>query len=89
MSVLQGRLIDMPEKLKYLRKRDGVSQTELAKRVGLGRRIVAELETNKCPFTLRSVISYTDYFGLNLDEFLFDDFETFKNNEEKLLGVTA
>ena len=87
MSTFQRGLIDMPKKTRYLRERNEITQKDLAKLIKISQNQISEIENGGRPFTLKTIMSYTDYFGINIDEFLFDDFETFKNNEEKLMGV--
>ena len=68
----------MAEKVKFLRTYDGLSLKELASELRLGSMRIKDLETGVERVDLQDVIRYCDFFGLDYEGFLFDDFPAFK-----------
>lgn len=68
----------MAEKVKFLRTYDGMSIGELGAELRLHKQRIAFLETGEYRVDLQDVIRYCDFFGLDYEGFLFDDFPTFK-----------
>lgn len=55
------------ERLKLLRKENGLTQTELAKKLNIGQTTVAAYETGTHEPQIFSLIAYADYFGCSVD----------------------
>lgn len=72
------RIKQMAEKVKFLRTYDGMSVGELGAELRLHKQCIAFLETGEYRVDLQDVIRYCDYFGLDYEGFLFDDFPEFK-----------
>lgn len=56
---------DMKERLKQIREQAGVSQTELARRVGVTRSTVSKLESGDINFTEQMIKSICREFNVN------------------------
>ncbi len=57
----------LQEKLKYLRTESGLTQYQLAKKLGVGQTTVAAYENGTHEPQLYSLIAYADFFGCSLD----------------------
>lgn len=68
----------MAEKVKFLRTYDGMSIGELGTELRLHKQRIAFLETGEYRVDLQDLIRYCDYFGLDYEGFLFDDFPAFQ-----------
>ncbi len=55
------------QKIKQLRKNAGLTQMELAKRVGVGLRFIRELEQGKPTVRMDKVTQVLDFFGCHLE----------------------
>ena len=84
------------EKLKYLRTEGGLTQCQLAKKLGIGQTTVAAYENGTHEPQLYSLIAYADFFGCSLDYLVgrTDDAGMFcaetyapPKDEQKLLAV--
>ncbi len=59
--------MEIGEKLKSLRKENGLTQTELAKKLNIGQTTVAAYENGTHEPQIFSLIAYADYFGCTVD----------------------
>lgn len=64
------------EKLKTLRKANGMSQEALAEKIGVSRQAVTKWETEGGIPDIENMISISKLFGITLDEFLSEKIET-------------
>ena len=55
------------ERLRELRKENGLGQIELAKRIGVGKSIISLWETNSCEPTLSKLIILANFFNVSID----------------------
>ncbi len=59
--------MNLAEKIKELRKETGLTQIELAKRVGVGLRFIRELEQGKSTVRLDKVTQVLEFLGCHLE----------------------
>ena len=57
-----------PERLRQLRKRQGVSQRTLSQLCGLGKNAIARYESGERVPTLPVLLVMADYFGVTMDD---------------------
>lgn len=69
----------MAEKVKFLRVYDGLSLKELAKEIKLNSMHIEAMEKGAKHLELNDVIRYCEFFCLDYESFMFDEFPTFKN----------
>ena len=53
--------------LKELRLEKNMSQTELAKQIGVGKSIISLWEKDECEPTLSKLIALAEFFGVTMD----------------------
>ncbi|MBQ4542378.1 MAG: helix-turn-helix transcriptional regulator [Clostridia bacterium] len=53
--------------LKELRLEKNMSQTELAKQIGVGKSIISLWEKDECEPTLSKLIALAEFFGVTID----------------------
>lgn len=63
----------LSEKLYELRKKDGLSQEQLAERLGVSRQAVSKWESGKAVPESDTLISISEYFGVSLDYLMKED----------------
>ncbi len=61
------------ENMQYLRKRDGLTQEELAEKLDVSRQSVSKWETGEAFPETEKLIALCDMFGVNLDSLLRGD----------------
>ena len=82
----------IPDKIKYLRKSEGMSINDLAGVLRLPKYRIEGLESGMIKMEIEDVIRYCDFFALTFEPFLFDNFITFKkacvaDNEKMLKAI--
>ena len=70
------RQMTFAEKLKSLRKGNGMSQETLAEKIGVSRQAVTKWETDGGVPDIENMISISNLFGITLDELLSEKIET-------------
>lgn len=60
------------EKLKYLRLKENLSQSQLAKKVGITRQALSKYELGISEPNLYTLVKLADYFNCSLDSLVFD-----------------
>ena len=63
----------LSEKLYELRKKDGLSQEQLAERLGVSRQAVSKWESGKAVPESDTLISISEYFNVSLDYLMKED----------------
>ena len=63
----------LSEKLYELRKKDGLSQEQLAERLGVSRQAVSKWESGKAVPESDTLISISEYFNVTLDYLMKED----------------
>lgn len=64
--------ITFSEKLKYLRLKENLSQSQLAKKVGITRQALSKYELGISEPNLYTLVKLADYFNCSLDSLVFD-----------------
>ncbi len=59
--------MNMADRIQYLRKAKGISQEELADKVGVSRQAVSKWESEQSTPDLEKVIILSDFFGVTTD----------------------
>ncbi len=59
------------ENIKYLRTMNGISQSELAKAMGVAQSSVAQWENAARALTVGMIAAFAKYFGVSLDDLVF------------------
>lgn len=65
--------MNLSENLHFLRKRDKITQEELADRLGVSRQSVSKWETGEAYPDTDKLVSICDVFGVSLDDFMRTD----------------
>lgn len=60
-------------RIKTLRLRNGIMQTELAKRLGLSQTHMSNIEGGKAGLTVENLVKLATEFGCTLDSIIFGD----------------
>lgn len=68
------------ERLKQLRKDNGLTQTELSKKLNIGQTTIAAYENGTHDPQIFSLIAYADFFGCSVD-FLLGRAPDFESNQ--------
>src|ERR1700689_2730034 len=72
--------------LKFLRKKSGKTQDALSSEVNIGRTTIANYEAGVSEPNLETLILFSNYFGISLDDFLSKNMEaTVKSTEKDLM----
>ena len=59
--------IRLAEQIKKLRKREGISQAELAKAIGTSKSFFGEVETGKSSVSIETLVLLAQYFDVTTD----------------------
>lgn len=84
----------LPDNLKYLRNRHGLSQQALADRLELGRSTLAEYERGKTQPAIDSLVRLSEIFQVSLDDLIRknlqkEDYEILRNRDLRVLAITV
>lgn len=72
----------MADRIQYLRKTNGISQEELAGKVGVSRQAVSKWESGQSLPDLEKIITMSDYFGVTTD-YILKGIEPVADKEQK------
>ncbi|MDE6398872.1 MAG: helix-turn-helix domain-containing protein, partial [Clostridiales bacterium] len=75
------------QNLQYLRKRDKITQEELADRLGVSRQAVSKWETGEAYPETEKLILLCDHFGVSIDAFVRSDLAA--TEDEKTVPLPA
>ena len=75
--------MNMADRIQYLRKSKGISQEELADKVGVSRQAVSKWESEQSTPDLEKIIIMSDYFNVTTD-YILKGIEIVENKEEKV-----
>lgn len=64
---LTGHMINISLQIKELRKKQGLTQVEFAKRAGVGLRFLRELESGKRTIRMDKLMQVLDFLGYHLE----------------------
>ncbi|WP_235298561.1 XRE family transcriptional regulator [Portibacter marinus] len=84
----------LAENLKYLRKKNKLSQQELADTMNIPRTTLGDYERGKTEPNIETLICFASYYGINLDQLLtsdlsLQDFEIIKNEDFRVLAISV
>ena len=71
VSIILNKII-FSEKLKYLRLKENLSQSQLAKKAGITRQALSKYELGISEPNLYTLVKLADYFNCSLDSLVFD-----------------
>ncbi|EFM25823.1 DNA-binding helix-turn-helix protein [Peptoniphilus duerdenii ATCC BAA-1640] len=74
--------MNMADRIQYLRKTNGISQEELAVKVGVSRQAVSKWESGQSLPDLEKIITMSDYFGVTTD-YILKGIEPVADKEQK------
>lgn len=81
------------DQIKYHRKKNGLSQDELAEKIGVSRQSVSLWEKNKTIPTMKNLVAISEIFGVTVGELLYNDHDVqqgdvfgFPFKADKVLG---
>ena len=74
--------MNMADRIQYLRKTKGISQEELAGKVGVSRQAVSKWESGQSLPDLEKIITMSDYFGVTTD-YILKGIEPVVDKEQK------
>ena len=76
------------DRIQYLRKTNGISQEELADKVGVSRQAVSKWESEQSLPDLEKIITMSDYFGVTTD-YILKGIEPVTDKEQKSSELTS
>ena len=80
--------MNMADRIQYLRKAKGISQEELADKVGVSRQAVSKWESEQSTPDLEKVIILSDFFGVTTD-YILKGIEPVTDREQKSKEFTS
>ena len=80
--------MNMADRIQYLRKTKGMSQEELADKVGVSRQAVSKWESEQSTPDLEKIIIMSDFFGVTTD-YILKGIEPVENKELKNREITS
>lgn len=80
--------MNMADRMQYLRKSKGISQEELADKVGVSRQAVSKWESEQSTPDLEKVIIMSDFFGVTTD-YILKGIEPITDKEQKSKELTS
>lgn len=80
--------MNMADRIQYLRKTKGISQEELADKVGVSRQAVSKWESEQSTPDLEKVIVMSDFFGITTD-YILKGIEPITDKEQKSKELTG
>lgn len=80
--------MNMADRIQYLRKTKGISQEELADKVGVSRQAISKWESEQSTPELEKVITMSEYFEVTTD-YIIKGIEPVVDNEEKSSELTS
>lgn len=80
--------MNMSDRIQYLRKTKGISQEELAYKVGVSRQAVSKWESEQSTPDLEKVIIMSDFFGVTTD-YILKGIEPVSDKEQKSKEIAS
>ena len=80
--------MNMADRIQYLRKTNGISQEELADKIGVSRQAVSKWESEQSLPDLGKIITMSDYFGVTTD-YILKGIEPVVDKEQKSSELTS
>lgn len=63
----------MNNKISVLRKSKGLTQTELAKKIGISRQYLRDIEIGKSVPSVNIAKNFSDFFNTSIDDIFFEN----------------
>lgn len=84
----------LEKNIKYLRKKNGRSQQELADTMSIGRTSLGDYERGRTEPDISSLIKLSDYFSISIDDLIRkdlqkEDYEIIRNKHMRILAITV
>ena len=80
--------MNMSDRIMYLRKTKGISQEELADKIGVSRQAVSKWENEQSTPDLEKIIIMSDFFGVTTD-YILKGIEPAADKEQKSKEITS
>lgn len=80
--------MNMADRIQHLRKSKGISQEELADKIGVSRQAVSKWESEQSAPDLEKVIVMSDFFGITTD-YILKGIEPITDKEQKSKELTG
>ena len=80
--------MNMADRIQYLRKAKGISQEELADKVGVSRQAVSKWESEQSTPDLEKIIIMSDFFGVTTD-YILKGIEPVSSKEDKSKEIVS
>ncbi len=80
--------MNMADRIQYLRKTKGISQEELADRVGVSRQAVSKWESEQSTPDVDKIIIMSNFFGVTTD-YLLKGIEPVESKEQMGMGLAS
>ncbi len=80
--------MNMADRIQHLRKSKGISQEELADKIGVSRQAVSKWESEQSTPDLEKVIVMSDFFGITTD-YILKGIEPITDKEQKSKELTG
>ena len=80
--------MNMADRIQYLRKTKGISQEELADKIGVSRQAVSKWESEQSTPDLEKIIIISNLFGVTTD-YILKGIEPVENTEQKNKETTS
>ncbi len=84
-EALKRYIVNIVLQIRNLRKKNGLTQIEFAKRAGVGLRFLRELEQGKTTVRVDKLMQVLNFLGYHLDLRKNESENEFKNESEALL----
>ena len=78
----------LAEKLQLMRKREGLSQEDLAEKLGISRQAVSKWESGQSVPDLNKLIILSELYNVTIDYLVKETYE-FEGSQEKEIGNTG
>ena len=83
----------LSQNLKYLRKKNNISQQALADKIGMSRSSIGDYERGRTEPDIDTLIKIVDYFDVSVDDLLRkdlkkEDYEILSNKDLRVLAIT-
>lgn len=81
-------IMNMADRIQYLRKTKGISQEELADKVGVSRQAVSKWESEQSTPDLEKIIIMSNFFGVTTD-YILKGIEPIEDQEQKSKEIAS
>lgn len=79
--------MNLTEKLIYLRKKQGLTQVELAEKLDVSRQAVSKWESEVTVPSLDNLKTLGKFYGVSMDYLLNDELEQFETSKKRNYGA--